>query len=166
MSNVKARNIMRWRIIGLFLFSSLVFAALGIKEGQDHAALEERGVIARAAIDSVEWKNKRGSGHDYQLRVSFPGPGGLVKAKIPVDNKLGKQALDDDTFKHVDVAFLPEDTSVVRLVGAPNRASIRHIAAGLLGLTALVLVALRLTINPSFGESALSVMRKRRQAKE
>lgn len=139
------KKLVSWPAVAIALAAAIVLAFVGHRESSEMARLAEHGHKAMAQIEEVHWKTKRGMERNFTLAVVFETENGTeVREEIPVDNDIGKRARDDDAFVEVEVAYLPEEPSVVRLANAKDGSAAMYAIAGLLAIIGIALGLLRL----------------------
>lgn len=139
------KKFISWPAAAIALGACVVLGFLGHAESSEMKRLADHGRKAVAQIEEVHWTTKRGVDRNYTLQVAFDTESGTtVREDISVDSDLGKRARDDDSFVEMEVAYLPEDPSVVRVADAEDGSTAMYAAAGVLALIGIALGLLRL----------------------
>jgi hypothetical protein len=93
---------------------------LSYREGATATELAEHGVTAAAEIEGIRWKNVGAKREDFKLDVVFNSRDGESNhVTIPLDQERGRSISAEGGHGTAAVQYLPEDTDVARLVGAP-----------------------------------------------
>jgi hypothetical protein len=93
---------------------------LSYRESARATELSQRGVTATASIEGIRWKNVGAGRSDFKLDVVFNSRDGESNhVTIPLDVERGRQISVEASHATTFVQYLPDDTAVARLVGAP-----------------------------------------------
>ena len=141
---MNAKNLISWPAIALAALLSIALAIFGYRDAAQTTALAEHGKRVVAQIEEVNWTTKRGVDRNFQLKVAFETASGVMHQTVDVDKELGERARDDEGFDELDVVYLPEDTSTVRVVDDPGMATGLYIISALAAALAGILAFLRL----------------------
>ncbi|WP_158986888.1 DUF3592 domain-containing protein [Lysobacter panacisoli] len=138
-------KLVSWPAVAFVLGVAVLIAFMGYRETSEMTRLSEHGRKAMAQIEEVHWTTRRGIDSNYTLDVTFEPEGGkAVHEEVSVDNDIGEQARNDESFTELEVSYLPDDTSVVRPADAEDGSTRMYVVAGAMAALAALLAMLRL----------------------
>ncbi len=108
------------RAVALCVVGAAGMGYLTYRESATATELAQRGLTATAEIEGIRWRNVGAKRADFKLDVVFSSRDGESNhVTIPLDAERGSSISAEGGHGTADVQYLPEDTDVARLVGAP-----------------------------------------------
>lgn len=110
-----------WLIIVVLVIAGPVVFVGGLSSGRDFKALQAEGMEATALIQSIQWKEKRGSSRSFKADVEFKTQEGKdVSAKLSIPSDMGQKLKSDGGSPMVKLRYLPSNPNKVQLLDAKD----------------------------------------------
>lgn len=138
-------RIASWPVIAGCFVVALVVGMMGYKESTEMTRLSHAGTATSAVIEEVKWSQRRGMDRNFDLTVSFTTTSGQKVAEVVrVDTDTGRRARDERDFVRIQVVYLPEDPSVLRVAGEADHSRGMFVVAMAAMILASILCFLRI----------------------
>jgi len=127
----------------------------GASDSRDLKRLQANGRETVAAVESIEWRKKRGSESGFRGHIVFKTEAGnLVRAEIGLEQQQGQAIKDGKAEPLVKVRYLPTDPNIVRRADIQDNSSETRWLGAIMFLVGVGLLWWRWRKNSAAGPAA------------